>query len=226
MIKDLKQLINQAIEWAVISDQNPGCFGYIGDEILPNYRDYNKPFQGSLLTKQDSMECHSHKGLDPCMVYIYMVYLHTFTIKKQPFMWLNILYESHGSYCWWWFKWPGSNAMEVRRSLQSWAKLAPTMVSWHDLIVIILYIHTYIYIFIVNVCLFIYATYAYIWIWCIYLSICLYNVFTYLHVSSNPFACLFDTVDLLQARIRLTFIPVILKVHLYPSHGQKIGLTA
>ena len=58
-----------------------------------------------------------------------------------------------------------------------------------------------------------------------YLSMCLYNVFTYLHVSSNPFACLFDTVDMVQPHIRLTFIPVILKVHLHPSHGPKTVFT-
>lgn len=70
--------------------------------------------------------------------------------------------------------------------------------------------------------------FIYIYNLCIYLSIYpfVYIICTYLHVSSNPFACLFDTVDLLQPRIRLTFIPVILKVHLYPSHGPKIGLTA
>ena len=28
----------------------PGCFGYIGDEILPNYvGDYNKPLEGCLV---------------------------------------------------------------------------------------------------------------------------------------------------------------------------------
>ena len=33
----------------------PGCLGYIGDEILPSYieyRDYNRPLQGSLLNNQ------------------------------------------------------------------------------------------------------------------------------------------------------------------------------